>query len=164
MTLDNHVSYLFDLLELIVDSDTHTVVAIVVITGIIDAVMTLECSQDFGGRYAEGSHTLREELDIDALLTLAIYGNTTHIGDVGKFALHEAGIVGEFLLIDAVAGEGIEHTIHQTEVILHLDGSAGGESGFDIADLTAEFIPTLFDLIVGSGAFHFDLYYSQVII
>ena len=164
MSLDEHPADVLHGAELVIHSDTHTLVTIVIVAGIVGAVLSVQRGKYLSGHHAHAGHLVLEQTYLDDFLLLAVQFHTVNAFHGGSLALQEFGIVAEFPLTQAIARQGIEDAIDIAEVILHTDRHAAGQQTLCIGHLTAETVPALFYIIIAQGAAEFHLHDTHVVV
>ena len=164
MALNDHVADLFDRTRLIGDRYAHALIPVVVVTGIESAVLSVQGGEYFCWRNAECRHSVRTQRNIDTLLALSVKLHPGHAVEIGQFALDQSGIVGELSFAEAFGGQGVKHTVNQTEIVLNRHGCTAGQRRFRIGNLVPQHIPTLFEPVIGRRTFEFYLYDAEVVV
>ncbi len=165
VSLNQHLSDVVYGFELVVYRDADTAVAVFIISCIGGLVLAVQGCQYLGRFYTEVCHAVLQQGDVDTFGTLAVEFHTVHTFQFVHLPFHQFGIVGQFTVGQSVAGQGIEHAIYVSEVILDCRGGGSlGEQGAGIAHFAAQHVPALFHVVVRHGAQQFYLYQGQVVV
>ena len=164
VSLDDHISDLLRRPELVAHGHPYPVVAVVVVSSIVDVVLAVQGREDFSRCYPEGGHPVGPYAYVDAFLPFSVDVDPGHAREVADLALQETGIVGKLILPESVPGEGEHHSVNQSEIVLHHYRHAGRKAFPGVADLPSEEIPALFHIIVISGALQCYFNESQVVV
>ena len=164
VSLDDHISDLLRRPELVAHGHPYPVVAVVVVSSIVDVVLAVQGREDFSRCYPEGGHPVGPYAYVDAFLPFSVDVDPGHAREVANLALQETGIVGKLILSESVPGEGEHHSVNQSEIVLHHYRHAGRKAFPGVADLPSEEIPALFHIIVISGALQCYFNESQVVV
>ena len=119
--LDDHALDLLHGAELVGDGHADAVGPVVVISGIVDVVLPVERRQRLGRTDAEHRHLFGQDRNVDALFAFAVDLDTRHTVQIAQLAFEQAGIIRQLPLRKTVARERIEHSVDQSEVVLHDD-------------------------------------------
>ena len=161
--LDDHALDLLHGAELVGDSHADAVGPVVVISGIVDVVLPVERRQRLGRTDAEHRHLFGQDRNVDALLAFAVDLDTRHTVQIAQLAFEQAGIIRQLPLRKTVARERIEHSVDQSEVVLHDDRRSRRQSPLDVGSLAAQHVPALFDVGVAHRAFQLHLQNRQIV-
>ena len=161
--LNDHALDLLHGAKLIGHGHPNTIRPVVVVTGIVDIVLSVERRQRLGRTYAEHRHLLGQNRDIDALLAFAVNLDARHAVQIAQFAFQQTGVIRQLPFRETVARQRVQHAVNQSEIVLHDNRSSRRQPPLYVGGLAAEHIPALLDVGVAHRALQLHLQNRKIV-